>query len=297
RWSAPILYYVASIAILAPHPTALLVYLVALTIVTPLISSRVGEPVRFVLWLVVAVPLLFWCAVYGTRERLVAGLAAVTVIYLINLVSQRGVPLLHSNCLAGYFPAHIRVVAVNPDAASALAAGFALWHGALALLVAERSRDRAIQYAALGFKLLAIAIFLRFHGEAAIAGWAAEGAVVIWLGLREGREWMRFGGVALFVLSIALLLARQFSPPPLPYVVLMNARMACAAFVIALTYALAWLHARRRDGIDRSMDIAIAVVGATVLILSTISSEIDSYWNSAGGAQFGREMAQSLAWA
>src|SRR5262249_6307849 len=82
-----------------------------------------------------------------------------------------------------------------------------------------------------------------------------------------------------------------------PYVVLMNARMACAAFVIALTYALAWLHARRRDGIDRSMDIAIAVVGATVLILSTISSEIDSYWNSAGGAQFGREMAQSLAWA
>src|SRR5262249_30983126 len=94
RWSARILYYVASIAILAPHPTALLVYLVALTIVTPLISSRVGEPVRFVLWLVVAVPLLFWCAVYGTRERLVAGVAAAPALYVIYLDSHHGVPLL-----------------------------------------------------------------------------------------------------------------------------------------------------------------------------------------------------------
>ena len=34
-----------------------------------------------------------------------------------------------------------------------------------------------------------------------------------------------------------------------------------------------------------------------MLILSTMSSEIVSYWNSAGGTQFGREVTLSLAWA
>jgi uncharacterized membrane protein len=140
RWSAPILYYVASIAILAPHPTALLVYLLALTIAAPAISSRVGEPLRFVVWLVVAVPLLLWCAIYGTRERFVAGLTTVTAIYLINLISQSDVALLHLNGLAAYFAAHILVDSVNPDATSTLAAGFALWHGVLAVLVGKRCR-------------------------------------------------------------------------------------------------------------------------------------------------------------
>ena len=297
RASAPILYYVASIAILAAYPSALLVFFIAMTVVAAVVSSRLEPVVRFVLWLSVALPLLVWCEVYGAPERLVVGLATVAAVYAMNLIAQTDVALLHLNGLGAYFAAHLLVDGVNPDATAALATGFAVWHGALAVFVARRSRDRAIQYAALGFKLLAIAIFLQFHGAAAIAGWAAEGAVVIWLGLREDREWLRLGGVALFVLSALRLVAVQFSSPPFPYVVLLNARTACAAFVINLTYALAWVHARRQNGRERSTEVAIAIVAAKLLLLSTISSEIDAYWASDGGTRFGREMTMSIAWA
>ena len=48
---------------------------------------------------------------------------------------------------------------------------------------------------------MSIAIALQFDGPAVTIGWAVEGAVVIALGLRERRDWLRMGGVVLFAVA------------------------------------------------------------------------------------------------
>src|SRR5262249_19013041 len=84
-WTAPCLYYFASLAILSPHSAAFLVYLVILSLVGTLIGSRAGSKVRLAFWLVVAVPLLLWSDAHGGRPWLVAGLAAWAGVYFLNL--------------------------------------------------------------------------------------------------------------------------------------------------------------------------------------------------------------------
>src|SRR5260370_243911 len=63
-------------------------------------------------------------------------------------------------------------------------------------------RDQGVRFAALGFTLLTIAIALQFQGPAVTVGWAAEGAVVVALGLRERRDWLRAAGALLFGIAL-----------------------------------------------------------------------------------------------
>src|SRR5438105_14931695 len=95
RASAPILYYVASIAILAAYPSALLVFFIAMTVVAAVVSSRLEPVVRFVLWLSVELPLLVWCEVYGSPDEVGEGLAIVAAACAMHLFAQTDDALLH----------------------------------------------------------------------------------------------------------------------------------------------------------------------------------------------------------
>lgn len=46
-----------------------------------------------------------------------------------------------------------------------------------------------------------------------------------------------------------------------------NPRAAAAAFVVALTYLIAWLHHRDPDALDRHWEIGAAVITAQVVTL------------------------------
>ena len=113
-----------------------------------------------------------------------------------------------------------------------------------------RRRDHAIHFAGLGFTLLSIAIALQFDGPAVTLGWAVEGAVIIALGLRERRDWLRMGGVVLFVIAVGQMLSLLFSDAPVGHAVFLNMRAASALVVTALSYLLAWLHYREPDTAD-----------------------------------------------
>jgi uncharacterized membrane protein len=139
-----------------------------------------------------------------------------------------------------------------------------------------------------------IAIGLAFDGAAITIGWAAEGAIVIALGLRERREWLRDGGAALFLVALARAADLLTEPAPVNQTPILNAHAACAAFLVLLCYALAWLHARRdRHG---RIEIALGLVAAQLVTVLLITSEINAYWSAAAGA-LTRELATSVAWA
>jgi uncharacterized membrane protein len=306
--TAPVAYYVASLANLAYHPTALLIWLVGLALAGGVVSSRMGTGLGLTIWAGVAVPLLGWSLDYGGRPGwMVPGLATVGAVYGIALAAQlqaslerdefgpSAVAWLHLNGLLMFAAAHALISPVHLAVTGPVAAGFALWQWALAGFVLARRRDQAIHFAALGFTLLSIAIALQFDGPAITVGWAAEGAVVIALGLKERRDWLRVAGVVLFAVAMGRAISMLTRERAVSEAVLFNPHAAAAAVVAALSYLLAWLHYREADAPDRDIAIGAGLVTAQVMTLALLTSEINAYW-VLREAHFARELMVSVTW-
>jgi hypothetical protein len=180
--------------------------------------------------------------------------------------------------LAAYAGAFLLIDPVRAAANAPLAAGFALVHGILSYVTLSRRREEALHFVALAFTFLTIATALRFEGVWITSAWAAEGAVVIWLGLRERREWLRLGGLFLFAVAITRLISLQFSDPPLGQILLFNGRAICGAFVILLTYLLTFEHGRLGVPARRSTETGIGLGTGKLLLLALAASEIVAYW-------------------
>ena len=307
-WTVPVAYYLASWVILMDHGTAMLVWLVALMLIGGILSERFGTAAGFVVWIAVTVPLLLWTVVYTAASWRNPGLAAVAAVYLIALAAQlrqtfspdepaemgiMEVAWLHLNGLLMFAAAHFLIASRQLAVTAVVAFGFALWQGGLAALVWKARRDQALHFAGLGFTLLSIAIALEFDGAPVTIGWAAEGAVVIALGLHERKHWMRLAGAALFITALDLALTLLAGTRSIDESVFLNARAAAAACVIALSYAIAWLHHRDRDAPDRALALAASLLVAQFVTLALLTSEIHGYWARHEG-HFARELMVSV---
>jgi uncharacterized membrane protein len=324
-WTAPVLYYLASLAILYEHSIPMLVYLILLSLAGAAIARQVDSSViRLVAWVAVEVPLAAWLSGHLVPSWLIAGLAIVAGIYALTLIGQLEVvlrkgqrlgaadlALLHLNGLVTFGLAYWLIDSVQSAATAPVALAFGLWHAALAFWLAGRDRQDALHVASIAFTLIAIAVALAFDGAWVTMAWAAEGAAVVWLGLRERRAWLHAGGLSLLAIAAVRLLDLQFSPPPIGQWVFVNQRAACSAFVITLLYVLASLYRRhvvptpesripnpepripnpepRTPNPESRIPIlalrvlspdirAILLVAANVLTLSWLTSEITAFW-------------------
>jgi uncharacterized membrane protein len=189
-----------------------------------------------------------------------------------------------------------------------VAAAFATLNLACALLVRSRSRNQALHFIALACTFAMIVMALELSGPWITIGWATEGVLVAWLGLHERRAWLRAAGLALFAAAVGRLVVSQMAPPVTGQLLLFNARGFTGVFIITLTYGLAWLHKRYREGAPQSsVDIAAFVIVASVLTLSVLTSEINAFWHvydpgrpstfASMSIRFAREMTLSLTWA
>jgi len=298
RWTAPFGYYFLSLAILGDHPAALLVYLVLLSLVGVLVARRFDSWVRLAFWFAAATPLLLWTYdLRDTHRWMAAGLAAWAAIYLLNLIAMSEATLVRRESLTGFaialldlnglvaFDGAYRLIDPQfPNASAPLAAALALLNGGLAAGLWRRFRDEALHFAALAFTFLTIAIALQFHGLWITAGWAAEGAVIAWLGLRERREWLRIGGLTLLAIAIMRLLVSLLAQPLAEPIPLLNRRGLCGLFVIALLYWLA--------KVDRRLS-RVFVISANVLTLSLLTSEISARYSM---SRFAQELTISFTW-
>src|SRR5262249_17800244 len=145
--------------------------------------------------------------------------------------------------------------------------------------IVRRCRDEALHFGALAFTLVMIAVPMQFEGAWITSGWAAEGAVVVWLGLRERREWLRRGGVLLFAVAIRPLLLLLSSDPPVGQVLLLNRRALCGPSIVLLTYGLTWAHYSYRDRSKSNTAIGVGLAAAKLLLLAVAASEIVAYWS------------------
>lgn len=308
-WSAPIAYYAASLLILFDHSTALLVWLVLLMVAGGAASAIVDTGVGAVVWVMVVLPLLVWIEAHaGRAEWLRPGLITVAGIYAIALAAQvRRItdtaepdPIcmawVHLNGLLMFAGAYFLIEPFHVALTGAGAAAFALWNGGIAMALFERRRDYALHFSALGFTMLSVAIALQFDGAAVTVGWAAEGAVILALGIRERRDWLRAGGVVLFSVAIARTVAHLLEPAPINQTVFFNPRALSTLFVIALCYVTAWLYRRDAASAERRMGLDSAMIVAQILSLALLTSEIAAYW-AGGEAELTEQLMISVTWA
>ncbi|HTK28344.1 MAG TPA: DUF2339 domain-containing protein [Vicinamibacterales bacterium] len=322
--TAPVAYYLASLEILWPHGLPFLVFLVGVGFVGAVAGSRWGAWTRLLFWAGAAAPLLVWSGVHGGPAWRASGLGAWAGIYLLNLavlldalaprdeeraLDRGGLPelsgpdlaLVHGNGLAAYAGAYLLLAGTGASTAAAVAAGFAAWHGLLALYTA-RHRQAALHFTAVAFTLLTVAIGLQFHGAWMTAAWAAEGAVLVALGLRERRAWLRAGGLLLFSMAVGRLLAMQFGEPSLDQTPFANRRALCGLFVVALAYLIGFAYRRSRLA-DSERVRTVFVMLANALTVTMLTSEVNGYWQvraldpSAPDSRLARGMMLSIVWA
>ena len=307
-WTAPVAYYVTSLLVLADHPMAMLVWIIGVALVSGVLSAARAEGAELVVWLAAALPLLAWTGNHASPAWLTPGLVTVAAVYSIALASQlreagTGAPTagvqivwMHLNALMMFAGAYFLLEPAHLAVTGPLAAAFALWQGVLSRVFWTRDRDRAVHFAALGFTLLSIAIALQYDGPAVTIGWAAEGAAIIALGLYVQRNWLRVGGGVLFGIAFVMTLDLLLSVAPANHVVFLNPRAAAAGTVIALAYAIAWLHRRYGDMKSRPAVIAATLVAAQVMSVVLLTREIHAFFAMREG-NFTREMMVSVTWA
>jgi uncharacterized membrane protein len=308
-WTAPAVYYLASILILMDHhPVAFLLWMIAVMLVGGILSVRIAIAAGLVIWAAVTLPLLVWIQIHaGSGAWLAPGLATVGGIYAIALAAQLhsalerddcgpfAVVWLHANGLLMFAGAYFLIEPIWLAVTGPLAAALALGQWGIAAALVTRRRDHAIHFAALGFTLMSIAIALQFDGPAVTVGWAAEGAVVIALGMRERRSWLRAAGAALFVVAFGLAMSLLSEDRAVSEAVLFNPHAASGAAIAALGYVLAWLHYRDPAAPDRELGVGAGLVIAQIATLAILTSEIHAYWGRYEG-QFARELMVSVTW-
>jgi uncharacterized membrane protein len=314
--SAPVLYHFASVAVLFNRNVALLVYLIAFSLVGVWWSIRVNRPVlRLLLWLAVILPTLGWVGDHQRWTWVLPALVTIGGIFALHLValfdrlvrhetalSLPDLALLHLNGLGAFFATW---VLLEPLALTWVPlAGFAL--AALHALVAWQFRARdvaaALNALAVAFTLAAAALAVQFDGTWLTAAWAAEGGAIVWVGLRVRRDWFRAFGAALLAVAIGRWLGLHLPATAADFHPFRNETFLLGGFVVALLYVLAWVHTRTEPRATAHREsVAALLVTASIVTVFMLTAESTKYWTQQGeqvsDATFARGLTVSLIWA
>ena len=131
----------------------------------------------------------------------------------------------------------------------------------------ERCRELTATYAGLGTLFSAIAVPFALGADFTATVWAAQGALVVWIGCRRGRLLAVAGGALLQLLAGCVVMVRwgETLPYPADAAVLRNEYVLAAAVLAVSGLVSGWrMHAARgRAGIHATHDATAATTGLT----------------------------------
>ena len=315
--TAPLVFHAASIINLQPHWMALLVYLTLAAVAGAAASMKLDRAwLRLAAFALTAPVLWLWIGEHGGEGWRLAPSAVALAIYAVNLLAigerlardggrwlKADLLLFHANALGLFAGLYAILDPVATAWMPALALAIAAWHGALTWAWRGTSPEASLNSLAVAFAMLGFAIGLQFDQWWAVVGWAIESAAIVWVGLKSGRNWMRLGGAILLGWTVVRLVILGFFEPPAGFVPVFNARVGATLLIVAVCYALAFLHRRHGDQMpDRGgPEIAVLYVLGNVLTLVLVTTEISFYWrmreDTDAAARLARSASISVAWA
>jgi uncharacterized membrane protein len=313
-WTAPAAYHVAAVALTFDHAPALHVYLLIATVVALLFTA--GTPrgwLRLPVLLAAYLPLFAYLGMPAGPSWLwpnmvtacaIAGMHLIAIVDRATRSDESGVDtgdlvVMHAAIIGLYGLLAQMLASPFPEWPGGAAAVLALVSMALWFFFERRDAVAALNAAGLSFTLVAIALAAQFEGRIVVIGWAAEGAVAAWFGVRAANGPFRFGGLALFALAAGRLAEGYVAMEP-GQSSLLNDRTAATAVLVVLAYALARQWRRQQSALGAEQVIAVALhVTASVFTMLWMSAEISTYWNrrrAESQARLSEELMHSLSW-
>ena len=165
--------------------------------------------------------------------------------------------------------------------------------------------DRLLIYTFIGlaflFAVLAVPIQLDHYWVT--MGWAIEGAIMTWIGLRTDDRTSRYAALAVFVIGVshwALIDMSQFAYNGGDvFTPLMNRRAASCGVLVAALAAAAWFYKRYSEAAtdERTMFRSLYLLGANALSVVLLSLDANDYFEQAKAlaAGAGREVLAHIA--
>lgn len=198
-----------------------------------------------------------------------------------------------------------------------IAFSLAALYGVIALAAFKRSGAPArIAVFALGIAavFLTMAFPLQFSGYSVAVAWAAQGAVMVWMGFYIGRWQTRALGIAVLALAVCHLALFDIWVDAAEYTPILNGRLLTMVIVVAAFYAVGIIYRRNRNSggqfeIER-WAVPTMLGAANLLSLALLSLEIVNFhagdrqaWAGEFGMgrrldfESGTHLALTLAWA
>jgi hypothetical protein len=283
--AGPVAYHVWSVVALTPHGLAFLIYLIAVTAIAVMLGVHARSTlVRLAAFVAVALPLGAWIEAHHWRGWVLTSSVAIVGIYAIHLAAQlravagehddefdgREVALLHANGVGVYVALY--QVLIDTFSIGQFAALGVLWAFVNAAIwsVVRRTRPLpALHWLGVACTLTTAAVWLQFGGPWAVAIWATEGAVVLWIAVVSGSRWLRIGAWVLLALAAFRWGQSDIQQTTTAYVLLFNARALTGLNLVALLYFAAWKSAAQDVDEHRAVEcqeqLAAEVTGVRVI--------------------------------
>lgn len=300
------------------NETGLFTYIALLDLgVLALAYSKQWRSLNYLAFISTVLIFAAWMDEWYKPEKLVTTVFFLTLLFAIfallavmyNVVNRRptkwlDLGMVFTNALL-YFGASYELL---DDAHHAYLGLFALlvstFYMGLGYFTFRRDRDDkllVLTFLGLGFLFAVLAVPIQFDQHWVTMGWAIEGAVMSWIGLRANDRTSRYAGLVVFGVAVAHWFhvdmqefAYRANDTFLP---LLNRRAFSCAVLVAALAAAVWFYRKTATQVDedeRSMFAGLYILAANALAVILLSLDANDYFNQqkAGLPRVGSEKDQ-----
>ena len=142
----------------------------------------------------------------------------------------------------------------------------------------------------LAFLFVVLAVPIQFEQHWITMGWAIEGVVMTWVGLKANDRISRFASLIVFIIAAIHWLTVDvgaFSYADPSFTPLLNKRALSCAVLVATLVGAAWLYKRFGSNVEegeRAALTGIYTVGANLLVVTLLSFDINDYFQQKAAA-------------
>lgn len=249
-----------------------------------------------------------WLLEWYEREKLAPTMFFLTLFFVLfallailyNVINRRQTTWLDllltlANALLYFSTSYVLLDESYRGMLGAFAVLMSIFYLGLGYFTYSRDReDRLLIYTFLGlaFMFLVLAVPIQLDQHWVTMGWAIEGAVLTWIGLKANDRASLYGSLVVFAIAVfhwVVIDAQNLSPgASTDFLPLLNRRGLSCAVLIASLAAAAWLHNRFPSPAaadEQSIFREIYILAANGMAITLLSLDVNDYFKSSAYRQ------------
>src|SRR6185503_7497410 len=300
------------------HETGLFTYIALLDAgVLALAYSKQWRSLNYLSFIATILMFAGWMDRWYGPEKLWTTIFFLTLFFMIfallavlyNVVNRRptlwlDLAMVFANALL-YFGTSYRLLNEH-ERYTRLLGGFAVLVAAFYLLLGyityrRDSEDKLLVFTflGLGFLFSVLAVPIQFDQHWVTIGWAVEGAVMTWIGLRANDRTSRYGALVVFAIGLShwvMVDVHDFAySPGSEFMPLLNRRALSGAVMVAAMAAAAFFYKRYGKDVEEQSSFAgLFTLGANALALALLTIDANDYFEQQKGLTTGPDALTSL---